>query len=392
MIYLDNAATTKIDDRVLEKMLPFLKEKYGNPGSIYGLGREAADAVNSARSQAARLFGCSPENVFFTSGGSEGNNTIIKGVSDYLAKNNKRHILVSAMEHDSIIKAAMSLSVYNFDVQFLKPDASNTISAELVENNIRDDTGLVVVMYANNETGVINDIDGIGRLCKVRDVLFFTDCVQAAGQFPIDVNKNNIDFATVASHKIHGPKGVGAIYIRDPEIISPIINGGSEQESGLRGGTENVSGIVGFGEACKIAVDELDDTMYKVTKNKQIFVGALIENIHGESLADFGIHCNAYPYVKRGKVLNLRVDGVNGETLVLMMDSVGVCISAGSACRAHEQEPSRVLLAHGLTPDEARSSVRISFSKYDEENDLIEAAKLMANCIITLRNAYNDRG
>lgn len=385
MIYLDNAATTKIDDRVLEKMLPFFKEEYGNPGSIYGLGRKAFDAVRGARSQVARLFGCSSENVFFTSGGSEGNNTIIKGLSAYLAKNNKRHILVSAIEHDSVIKAAMSLSVYNFDVQFLKPDTSNTISAELIESNIRDDTGLVVVMYANNETGVINDINGIGRLCKGRGVLFFTDCVQAAGQFPIEVNKNNIDFATVASHKIHGPKGVGAIYVRDPAMISPIINGGAEQESGLRGGTENVPGIVGFGEACRLAVDELDDTMYKVTKNKQIFVGALTDNIQEESLADFGIHCNVYPYVKRGKVLNLRVDGVNGETLVLMMDSVGVCISAGSACRAHEQEPSRVLLAHGLTPNEARNSVRISFSKNDDENDLIEAAKLMINCIKTLR-------
>lgn len=386
MIYLDNAATTQVDEDVLDAMLPYYKNEYGNAGSMYALGRRAAEGVQCARSQVARLFNCKPENVVFTAGGSEGNNLILKGVAETLAKTQKQHILLSMTEHDSVLNAAEHMSRFNYDVQYIRPSLTHDISGDDVEGLIRDDTGLVGVMYANNETGVVNDIESIGNICDTHSVLFFSDCVQAAGQYPIDVNKFNLDFATVSSHKIHGPKGVGAIFVKDTTLLTPLVDGGSHQEFGLRGGTENVPGIVGFGMACELAVDHMSENMLAITKNKQTFVKALIEALPGDTLADSGVYCNCCPFVEPGKILNLRIDGVSGETLVLMMDSVGVAISAGSACRAHEQEPSRVLLAHGLTPDGARSSIRISFSKYNKEDDLVLAATMLAGCITTLRS------
>lgn len=385
MIYLDNAATTKVAPEVLDTMLPYFSEQYGNAGTIYGFGLSARAAMDKAREQTARLFSCPPTNVIFTSGGSEGNNMIIKGLRRHLLESGKTHIILSATEHDSVLHAAQTLTKDGFYLTLVKPGQDGSISAEIVEKEIRPDTGFVSIMYANNETGAVNDIEAIGLLCERRSILFHSDCVQAAGQFSIDVDKLNLDFATVSSHKIHGPKGVGAIFARDPDLLEPLINGGSEQEFGLRGGTENVPGVVGFGKACELAVDNMKENMIAVTSNKQFFVRSLLDDLPYDSLQEAGIHYNGYTYIDPGKVVNLRIDNVSGDTLVLMMGAFGVCISAGSACRSHEAEPSHVLLANGLTPDEARSSVRISFSKYDTQEELREAARIMANCIETLR-------
>lgn len=381
MIYLDNAATTKISPGVLSAMMPYLQEEYGNAGTLYALGRRAHDAIGKARQQAAKLFGCEPDHVVFTSGGSEGNNAVFKGLRHKLEESGKKHLVISATEHDSVIRAAESLTKDGFYITYVYPGNSG-FTADIVDEAIQPDTGLVSIMFANNETGAVNDIQAIGLLCKQNGVLFHTDCVQAAGQCSISVDANCIDFATISAHKIHGPKGVGALYIRDKDIM-PLIHGGDEQEFGLRGGTENVAGIVGLGAACESAEEDMEQHVTYIDMLKGRFMIALARSM-GQDFP--GIYCNGESYAGHSKILSLTVDGVFGESLVLMMDSLGVCISAGSACRSHEAMPSRTLLAYGLTEEQARNTVRISFSGYNTTAEIDRAAAIMAECIETLRS------
>ena len=385
MIYLDNAATTKIAPEVLDAMMPYLTDEYGNAGTLYGFGRSAAAAIKNAREQVAILFGCTPDHVIFTSGGSESNNTVFKGLRHQLKESGKTHLVVSAIEHDSVLRAAEMLTKDGFHITYIKPGSDGRISPKAVEAAIHDDTGLVSIMFVNNETGAVNDINEIGRICRQNEVMFHTDCVQAAGQCPLTVHKNDVDFASVSSHKIHGPKGVGALFVREKSIL-PLVCGGAEQEFGLRGGTENVAGIVGFGKAAEIAMSNMHDDMIEVSVMKQKFYMTLMETFR-----DFGrdagcIHVNGNPVIEPGKTLNLRFDGVDAQTLLLMLDSKGVCVSAGSACRSHEAEPSHVLVAMGISPDEARSSVRVSFSKYNTVDEVAEAAKTVATCVFALQS------
>ena len=382
MIYLDNAATTRIAPEVLEAMMPYLTTEYGNAGTLYSFGRSAADAIQKARAQVATLFGCTPDHVIFTSGGSEGNNTVFKGLRHKFAEQGKKHLIVSAIEHDSVLRAAESLTKDGFYITYIKPGSDGRISPKAVEVAIHEDTGLVSVMFVNNETGAVNDINEIGRICRQHEVMFHTDCVQAAGQYELSVHKNDVDFATVSSHKIHGPKGVGALYARDKEFL-PLVCGGAEQEFGLRGGTENVPGIVGFGAATNIAVEEMHDDLISVSMLKQRFYMALLDAFRRLDLPTDCIHVNGHPVIEPGKTLNLRLDGVDAQTLLLMLDANGVCVSAGSACRSHEAEPSHVLTAMGLTPNEARSSVRVSFSKYNTTDEVVCAAQSFASCVAT---------
>jgi cysteine desulfurase len=374
MIYLDNASTTMISPEVLQEMLPYMQGDYGNAGTLHQLGRRAAKAVEKAREQVAGLFGCQPENIVFTSGGSESNNLAIKGLKFFMENSNRRHIITSAMEHDSVLKAVVSLEEDDFEVTYLQPSADGLISARSVKNAMRDDTGLVALMYVNNEIGTVNDIVGIGKVCDRKQVIFHTDCVQAVG-----CHEMNTVFVTgsISSHKLHGPKGVGALYAKNPRAITPLISGGGTQEFGVRGGTENVAGIVGFGKACEIALSNMEQDSVHILSLKRKFFDILNDVS--------GIHINGNAATEPGKVLNLRIDGVSSETLMLMLDAEGVCVSASSACRAHESEPSHVLIALGLTPDEARSSVRFSFSKYNTQDEVTEVAKILASCISTLR-------
>lgn len=382
-IYLDNAATTKLSVEALEAMMPYLTEEYGNAGSVYGLGRRAAAAVQKAREQTALLFGCTAEHIIFTSGGSEGNNTVFAGLRSRLLESGKKHLIVSAIEHDSVLKAAQSLIKEGFYITYLKPESGGYISPKQVEDAMRDDTGLVSVMFVNNETGTVNDIKEIGQICRAHSVLFHTDCVQAAGQYELHVG-NCADFASVSSHKIHGPKGVGALYVRDKNLV-PLIFGGTEQEFGLRGGTENVAGIVGFGCACECVVKNFREDTVHISTMKQRFYMALLKELEELHIDKDNIHVNGLSPITPGKVLNIRIDGVDGETLLLMLDAKGVCASAGSACRSHEAEPSHVLTAMGLTRDEARSSIRFSFSKYNTAEEVTDAASIFAHCINALR-------
>lgn len=383
MIYLDSAATTKIAPEVLAAMMPYLTDEYGNAGTLYGLGRSAAEAVQKAREQVAALFGCTPDHVVFTSGGSESNNTVFKGLRHKLTEQGKKHLIVSAIEHDSVLRAAEALTKDGFYITYIKPSSDGRISPKAVEAAIQEDTGLVSVIFTNNETGVTNDINEIGRTCRQNEVLFHTDCVQAAGQYPLSVYKNDVDFASISSHKIHGPKGVGALYMREPSIM-PLVCGGSEQEFGFRGGTENVAGIVGLGAAAEIAVANMQKDIIMVSMAKQKFYMELLHELNEFGIGDT-LHVNGGSAIDPGKAINLRFDGVDAQTLLLMLDSKGVCISAGSACRSHESEPSHVLTAMGLTAEEARSSVRVSFSKYNTVDEAEQAARDMASCVCVLR-------
>ena len=399
MIYLDNAATTQIAPKVLEAMMPYLKEQYGNAGALYGFGRQSADAIAKARKQVADLIGAKPEQIIFTSGGTEANNLAILGSKKYLEEKGKKHIVTSMTEHDSVLNAINALCnplscnekkciKDEFYTTYIPVDKYGHISFETLHAEISnyDDIGLVAVMCMNNEVGVLNPVVGVGSLCKERDVLFLTDCVQAAGSIGLDVNKIGCDFMSISSHKIHGPKGIGALYVKDKKILSPIINGGDEQEFGLRGGTENVAGIVGFGEACELARYGLEEYRDTVIAYKKRFCQVLKDRLEDDNLENEMIINGLHPRYP-GKTLSVTFKGIDAQTLVLMLDSKGVCISAGSACRSHEMEPSRTLLAIGLDEEAARSTVRISFSEFNEYHEVERAAKLIASCVKSLRGA-----
>lgn len=381
MIYLDNAATTQLDPRVLESMMPYLTTQYGNAGTLYKFGRVANEAVQEARARVAQFIGGNQNNIIFTSGGSEANNLVFHGVKDYLKRIGRTHILVSAVEHDSVLRAAESLTKDGFDVEYIPVLDSGTVPSAAVERALRADTGLVSVMYVNNETGVENPVDDIGSICLKHGILFHTDCVQAAGCHPIDVTDIGCDFLSISSHKIHGPKGVGALYTKDTSVLSPLIYGGHDQEFGLRAGTEDVAGIVGFGRACEISNAQQNEDRTTVSILKQRFVTELQNHLGGEA-----VHINGTSLLSPGKTVNLRIDGVDNESLILMLDNMDICVSAGSACQSHESKPSHVLTAMGLTTEEARSSIRVSFSRMNTVDEVADAAHIMASFIDVLRS------
>ena len=384
MIYLDNAATTPIDRRVLESIMPYLTTQYGNAGTLYKFGRAANEAIQNARAQVSRFVGASNGSIIFTSGGSESNNLVFRGVKEYLKRIGRTHVLVSTVEHDSVLRAAESLIKEGFDVGYIPVQGDGSVSLTALEGLLRPDTGLVSVMYVNNETGAVNPVCDIGSLCMKHGVLFHTDCVQAAGCRAIDAVEIGCDFLSVSSHKIHGPKGVGALYVKDMTTITPLIYGGAEQEYGLRGGTENVAGIVGFGRACELSAAQLQEDKTYVSSLKQRFVTELTDALKEQGM-DGIIHINGGSIMAPGKTVNLRIDGVDNESLILMLDNKEICISAGSACQSHESNPSHVLTAMGLTMEEARSSVRVSFSRMNTMEEIIEAAQTIAGFIGVLR-------
>jgi len=385
MIYLDSAATTKIDPQVLEAMLPYLTNEYGNAGSLHSLGRKASQAIDHAREQVAKFLNCEPDQVIFTSGGSEGNNLVIQGVAPYLEKIGRTGIITSMGEHDSVIRAVKALAMKPvFHTEFLPIFMGGKVNLRDFSKEKLLESGLCSIMYVNNELGTVNEISSIADLCNRYGVLLHTDCVQAAGTYELDANELGCDFLTISAHKIHGPKGVGAVFAKNKHIIMPMIYGGSEQEYGLRGGTENVAGIVGFGKACEIAQTEFHDTEVRIEAVKQQFYTSLMESLHQLDL-DSVVHVNGDPVIHKGKIVSLRFDRVDSEALLLMLDSKGVCASAGSACHGHSSEPSRVLMAAGLSESDARNTIRVSFSKNTTLDDADSAGQIMASCVSVLR-------
>ena len=394
MIYLDNSATTPIHPDVLNAMMPYLKGGYGNAGAVYRIGRESAKAIQKAREQVAQLFNASPEQIVFTSGGSEGNNMAFSyGMKCMLEKAGKKHVVISQIEHDSVYEAATHMFAPtgksnikdDFYTQFIHIKSDGTVDVKHLEALLDEDEsiGLVSVMYVNNETGAVNPINHIGEICGERGIIFHTDCVQAAGCHTIDTNTIGCDFATISGHKIHAPKGIGAIYIKDKTLARSLIYGGANQEFGLRGGTENVAGIVGLGKACDLICSDFGTQRVTVSLLKRLFYGNMISYLKEAHLED-KIHVNGASVGDVGKTLNLRVENIDSETLLLMLDAKGVCISAGSACHSHKSEPSRVLTAMGLSDDEARDSVRISFSSTNTPAEVEEAAAIFSSCIEAL--------
>ena len=378
MIYLDNAATTRIAPEVLNAMMPYLIEEYGNPGGLYSLGRSAKAAVDNAREQVSAFLNCSPEQVIFTSGATEGNNMVLRSPISGAWYSG---VVTSAIEHDSVLRGD------GFSASRLYPGQDGRISEKEVERKVSHTPScLLSIMYINNETGIENDVREFARIAHRHHALFHTDCTQAAGFYELDTKWLDCDFLTFSSHKIHGPKGVGALYIKDRKTLYPLIRGGEEQEFGMRGGTENVAGIVGFGKACELAAQDLDKNRVWCVERKNQFV------TEARAYARMaGIDDKIYWQVTAGKswpskILNFWIAGVDAETLILFLDSQGICVSAGSACTSHENTPSHVLMAMGYSPEAARSSIRVSFSRYTTEEEVSEAARTIVDSAASLLN------
>lgn len=382
MVYLDNAATTMISDKALGAYMATEVVSPGNPGAPHSRGRRAKQIMDAARRQVADLIGAAPENIVFTSGGSEANNLVIGGIAEYLKGfDYKGHIVLSAIEHESLLNAAANAKHLNdMDVTIIGVDSSGRVSLEEVSKAIRDNTWLVSVMHTNNETGIMNPVAEIGKLCQESGVFFHTDCVQALGSSKINVDELNCDFLSISSHKIHGCKGMGALYVRDLDTISPLIHGGKNQEFGLRGGTENVPAIAGFGEACADLNEHFEERYIHMREMKEMFLAQLERCFEKEGLPVFEI--NGDQEFGDVKTVNLLFRGVDAESLVLLLDKkYDVIISAGSACRSLESTPSYVLTSMGLSDSEARNSVRISFSYMTTIHDVLEAAEGIKNAV-----------
>ena len=387
MIYLDNAATTPISTSVLEAMMPYLMTSCGNPYSIHTAGRNAKAAVENARAQVAAFLNASPEQIIFTSGGSEANSLAITGVLPYLKNIGKPCIVLSATEHPSVISASTSgyAETMGFSHAFIQPNDNGEIRPKSVRSVLeeRKDVGLVSVMFINNEVGTVNDVFEIAQICREKGVLFHTDCVQAAAEIEsLDVKMIGCDFMSISSHKICGPKGVGALYVKDKSLLTPIISGSDAQESGLRGGTPDVAGIVGFGKACELMMQN-DYRYTKPFELKMDFFRRIIGQM--ERIEQRMFYNGQNPY-GGGRILNLGFPGIDAQTLVLTLSSLGVCISAGSACNGEINKPSRTLTAMGLSEEDALSSVRISFSHNNTEAEIEQAVRDFVRAIQTLKN------
>lgn len=373
-IYLDNAGTTMPADEVLTAMIPYMQDMYGNPGSLHDIGSGAKRAVDDSREAVARFMGCDPDHVIFTSGGSEANSIIVSGFKGDGTK------AYTEVEHPSIIKSME----YLYGKSKSKPLAvrsDGTVRATVLEDAIRrGDVDLVAAMWVNNELGSVNDIPYLADICRMRNVWFHTDCVQAAGGIELRAEEIGVDSMSISSHKIHGPKGVGALYIRDLDKINPLIFGG--QERGLRGGTENVPGIVGFAKACELVMRNFDETVAKIRSRKLRMINVLTFLAKKNSIEDL-LHFNN-SYGEDCKILNLRFDGIDGQTLLMMMNARGVYASAGSACTSREMHPSHVLKAIGLSDEQAYNSIRLSFSRYTTAEDVDDAAGIIIDSVLSL--------
>ena len=377
MIYLDNAATTKIHPEVLSVMDACADQVFANPGSIHSAGWYAKQLVEEARAQVAKVVRADPQNIIFTSGGSEANALALLGVADHLREAGKTHILISSIEHKSVLNCGKRLTELGFDVEYIQATETGKIEPNIVLSMIRPETGLVSVMKLNNETGVVNEIQRIAEHCHSKGILFHTDCVQAYGKWDINVTETPIDFLSVSAHKLHGPKGVGCLYARDRSILKPLIPGGS-QEFGLRAGTENVQGIVGFGKAAELSQrDPEPDEEYRGVYDILLGIKQGLKGI---------CHLNGTP-PKFGLICNFRFDKVSGESLVLLLSSNGVMVSAGSACTANSNQPSHVLKAMGLTDEEARSSIRISVTDGLTKEETDKAVEAIVSSVLELRKA-----
>ena len=367
MIYVDNAATTKIDSDVLAGMMPYLRENYGNASSIYSFGQKAHKAIEVARHQFADALNVQSNEIFFASCGAEGNTWAIQGVAQ-LMQSKGQHIITSAIEHHSVLNACRTLEAQGYNVTYLPVDCYGMVAHKDVENAIRSDTILISIMYANNEIGTIEPINNIADIAHNHGILMHTDAVQAVGHIPVDIKDLNVDLLTASAHKFHGPKGVGIIYTKNGIVLPPLISGG-HQESGRRGGTENTAGIVGAGLAIQKCMDELPDVFTKLQELSSRLISSLLEKLPD-------IKRNGHPVERLPGIVSLSFPNMDGEALLMQLDLKGICVSTGSACNSGNLDPSHVLLAIGVPNELATGTIRISFGKYntlDEIDPIVDA-------------------
>lgn len=360
-IYADNAATTKMSDVAVKAMLPYLQEIYANASSVHLLGQRSAAALFSARQQVAQALNCAPKEVFFTSGGSEADNQALISAAALGKKQGKCHIVSTAMEHHAILHTLEALQAEGFTVTLLRPQANGIVTTTQVAEAITDDTCLVSVMYANNETGAIQPIREIGALCRKRGVLFHTDAVQAAGHLAIDVQRDNIDMLSLSAHKFHGPKGIGLLFAKSNIQLTSLIRGGG-QERGKRAGTENLPDIIGLAAALKDAQENMQQNTAYITGLRDALRNGL-DQIDGTSFNGSREHCLP-------GTVNYSFQGINGEALLSLLSNEGICCSSGSACSAGSLEPSHVLLALGLSHETAQSALRFSLCEYNTMDEV----------------------
>ncbi len=377
LIYVDNSATTPISKEVLDAMMPWLTEGYGNASSIYSKGREAGWALKGAREQIASILGAQPNEIYFTSGGSESDNWAIKGAAATMAKRGKKHIITSAFEHHAVLHSCAALEKQGFEVTYVPVHENGIVRVEDIEAAIRPDTGLVTIMYANNEIGTVQPIKEIGALCRKHKIWFHTDAVQAFGHVPINVEEQNIDMLSVSGHKIHAQKGVGLLYVKKGVVLPNLIDGGA-QERGKRAGTENIAGIVGLAKAMEIASQNIEERgeRTKVLRDK------LIDNI----LKIDRTRLNGDREKRLPGNVNISIEGIEGESLLLSLDMYGICASSGSACTSGSLDPSHVLLAIGLCHEVAHGSLRISLSDENTMEDVDRILEVLPGIVERLRS------
>ncbi len=376
-IYADNAATTAVSEEVLQAMLPYFRTAFGNASSIYKLGRDAQRDVEDARAKVAKAIGAEPREIFFTSCGSESDNWAIKGIAENLAKRGKKHIVTSVFEHHAVLHTCQYLEKKGFEVTYVPVSDKGMIDPEDVRNAIRDDTALVTIMYANNEIGTIQPIEEIAAICKEKKVIFHTDAVQALGHVDIDVKKQGIDMLSLSGHKIHAQKGIGALYVRKGIVLPNLIHGGA-QERNKRAGTENVPAIVGLGVAIETATKNIAERNAVIVLRRNRLIDGILKlpytRLNGDR--DKRLPGN----------LNISIEGIEGESLLLMLDQYGICASSGSACTSGSLDPSHVLLAIGLKHEVAHGSLRLSIEENVTDEDVDYILEVIPKIVERLRS------
>ena len=375
--YFDNAATTRTDDEVLKEMLPYFSQSYGNPSSIYKIGRENRKAVEEAREKVAKAINAEPNEIYFTAGGSESDNTAIRGIA-YAYKQKGNHIITYKIEHPAVLETCKQLEKEGFEVSYIGVDEKGIVNLEELKNSIKETTTLITIMFANNEIGTIEPIKEIGKIAKENNIIFHTDAVQAVGSVKIDVKEMNIDSLSLSGHKFYGPKGIGALYVKKSVRFQKFVNGG-HQEKNKRAGTENVPGIVGLGKAIEVAYSNLEEHNKKIKELRDYYVEEVKKRI---------------PYIKINGDMENRLPGnsnisfrfIEGEGLLLNLDLKGICASSGSACTSGSLDPSHVLLAIGLPHEIAHGSLRITIGKYNTKEEVDYLLNNLEEIVSRLRN------
>lgn len=361
IIYLDNAATTKVKEDVLKNMIPFFSEGYGNPSSIYSIGRSSKRAIENAREEVARLIGSDKKEIYFTAGGSESDNMAIKGFA-YANKDKGNHIITSKIEHHAVLETCEFLKTQGFDITYLNVDENGVVNLEELERSISDKTILISIMFANNEIGTIEPIEKIAKIAHNRNIIFHTDAVQAVGNVNINVREMGIDMLSMSGHKIYGPKGTGALYVKEGVKLVKFMNGGG-QEKNKRAGTENVAGIVGLGKACELSYKNIDEHIKKLSFLRDYYEQEIKKYIDGIKInGDIG---NRLPGNS-----NISFKGIEGSTLLLELDNRGICASSASACSSGDTKPSHVLISIGLKEEWSKGALRVTFGEFNNKDEI----------------------